>query len=295
MMKNRLITDFWREVRRNKGRFVSIFLIVLLGAAFFAGIRSTEYDMQYSADRFYDDYKLMDFRIISTLGLTEEDLEDIRSTEGVESVTGGHTAEAMTMLNEKEYAVRLIGITEGVNEIYLEEGRLPESDDECVIDRYMGDKLGIHVGDEITFFLDEDPELSDSLTQNTYTVVGAGGLPYYTDLSRGTGSIGNGTINMWVGLRQNVFVQDVYTEAYVRMSDAAELKTYEDAYEDLAETVEKRLKEVGDVACHRRYNSLLSDLEEAKALSAETAECGQPLKRHKTRGREKLPRRRRTK
>ena len=130
MMKNRLITDFWREVRRNKGRFVSIFLIVLLGAAFFAGIRSTEYDMQYSADRFYDDYKLMDFRIVSTLGLTEEDLEDIRSTEGVESVTGGHTAEAMTMLNEKEYAVRLIGITEGVNEIYLEEGRLPESDDE---------------------------------------------------------------------------------------------------------------------------------------------------------------------
>ena len=90
-MKSALKKDFFREIRRNSGRFISILFIVLLGAAFYAGIRSANYDMKYSADHYYDQTRLMDIRVVSTLGLTEADLEDMRQVEGVESVVGGYT------------------------------------------------------------------------------------------------------------------------------------------------------------------------------------------------------------
>ena len=83
--------DFFREISKNKGRFLSVFFIVLLGSAFFSGIRSAEGDMKVSADRYYDDVDYMDLKILGTMGLTDEDLKDIQNTERVKNVTGGHT------------------------------------------------------------------------------------------------------------------------------------------------------------------------------------------------------------
>ena len=74
--------DFLRELRKNKSRFLSVFLIVMLGSAFFSGIRSSKSDMLISADKYYKESALMDFRILSTLGITEEDLTAIKDTEG---------------------------------------------------------------------------------------------------------------------------------------------------------------------------------------------------------------------
>lgn len=272
MVKHRLITDFLREIRRNKGRFISIFLIVLLGAAFFAGIRSAKYDMSCSADRYYDDYKMMDFRIVSTVGLTDEDLEEIRTVEGVELAAGGHTAEALTQIEDKEYTVRLIGITEGVNEIYLSEGRLPESPRECVVDDYYAKRYHLKTGDVISLHGDTGQELEDSISEDTFTIVGMGKLSYYTDLTRGSGSIGNGSISFWMAIAPDVFTQEVYTEAYVRMKDAQELNCYGDAYEELAHQLERRLSDLGEVACHRRYNQLTQELDQAREELAEAEE-----------------------
>ena len=56
------------EIRRSPGRFLSIFLIVAIGVAFFSGIRATEPDMRYTADAYSDKYQLMDLQVISTLG-----------------------------------------------------------------------------------------------------------------------------------------------------------------------------------------------------------------------------------
>ena len=77
-MKNKLMLDFFREIRKNFGRFISIFFIVMLGTAFFAGLRSAGSDMKLSADKYYDDTKLMDIRVIGTLGLSESSLETIK-------------------------------------------------------------------------------------------------------------------------------------------------------------------------------------------------------------------------
>ena len=80
--------DFFREILKNKGRFISIVFIVMLGTAFFAGLRSTSYDMKYSADIYYDDAKLMDIRVLGTMGIGEEDVEDISAISGVDYAVG---------------------------------------------------------------------------------------------------------------------------------------------------------------------------------------------------------------
>ena len=108
--------DFIREITKNKGRFLSVFFIVLLGAAFFSGIRSAEGDMKVSADRYYDEVNYMDLKVLGTLGLTDDDLADIAKTDGVKAVYGGKTVEVLHDIGESEQVVKLIALTDGVNE-----------------------------------------------------------------------------------------------------------------------------------------------------------------------------------
>ena len=106
--------DFIREITKNKGRFLSVFFIVLLGAAFFSGIRSAEGDMKVSADRYYDEVNYMDLKVLGTLGLTDDDLADIAKTDGVKAVYGGKTVEVLHDIGESEQVVKLIALTDGV-------------------------------------------------------------------------------------------------------------------------------------------------------------------------------------
>ena len=126
--------DFIREITKNKGRFLSVFFIVLLGAAFFSGIRSAEGDMKVSADRYYDEVNYMDLKVLGTLGLTDDDLADIAKTDGVKAVYGGKTVEVLHDIGESEQVVKLIALTDGVNEPRVVEGRMPEKEDEILVD-----------------------------------------------------------------------------------------------------------------------------------------------------------------
>lgn len=77
MKKKALRKDFYMEIRRSMGRFLSIFFIVAIGCAFFSGIRSSEPDMRYSGDAYFDAKNLMDIQVVSTMGLTDDDLAAI--------------------------------------------------------------------------------------------------------------------------------------------------------------------------------------------------------------------------
>ena len=260
-MKNALRKDFFREIRRNSGRFISILFIVLLGAAFYAGIRSANYDMKYSADHYYDTSRLMDIRVVSTLGLTEEDLEDIRRVEGVENVVGGYTQDVLCDAGEAEHVLQMIALTEDVNRVNLMEGRMPEGPRECVVDTIVLTELGYEIGDTITVESGTEDPLSDSLKYDTFTIVGSGSIPYYLDLTRGESSIGDGAQDAFVLVEPEVFSLEVYTEAYVQVEGALESFSYSDAYDDTVAPVVERLEEIAGGACQRRYDQLREDAE----------------------------------
>lgn len=253
-MKNKLIVDFFREIAHNFGRFISIFFIVMLGTAFFAGLRSSGSDMRISADKFYDDTSLMDFRLVSTLGLTDEDIADIRKIDGVELAVGGHTKEAILSTKKAEAVIKFIALTEDVNKPYILEGKLPAKDDECLADAQILWFTDYKIGDRITVQADDLKNLS-------YTITGFCHLPYYQEKERGTSSIGDGSIDAFLMINKGNFTSDVYTEAYVKARDVSSLMTYSKEYEDKIKVIKTDIKGLRDRINSRRYEDVKKEAE----------------------------------
>lgn len=276
--KHMLVKDFIREIRKNAGRFISIFFIVALGAAFFAGVRSAKYDMKYSADTYYDQAKLMDFRIISTIGLTDDDVKDMEAVDGVSAVTGAYSQEVLCETADQELVLNLISLSEGVNKPTLTSGKMPSGDRECLVDKKLLEDGLYKIGDEITFSPGSSTALSESLKYDTYTISGACLMPQYLDLTRGNGSVGDGSIDAFVMLPPETFTLDYYTEAYIQVNDTENLLCYGDEYEDRIETVTDGLEAIEDAACKRRYESVKGEaqgkLDDAKK---EVADAEQKL------------------
>ena len=254
--------DFFREILKNKGRFLSVFFISLLGAAFFSGIRSAEGDMKTSADAYYDQTNYMDLRVLGTLGLTDTDMEDIAKVKGVAQVTGGHTLEVLHKEGEKEQTVKLIALEDGVNEPQILDGRLPQKTDEILVDQKFLDETGKKIGDQVIFESGTDTALSDDLVHETFTIVGSATLPYYMELTRGTGSIGNGSIDSFGLLHPETFTSEIYTEIYVQVDGAKELESYSTSYEKAVKQVQNRVEELEEEACQRRYDAVYQEGED---------------------------------
>ena len=254
--------DFFREILKNKGRFLSVFFISLLGAAFFSGIRSAEGDMKTSADAYYDQTNYMDLRVLGTLGLTDTDMEDIAKVKGVAQVTGGHTLEVLHKEGEKEQTVKLIALEDGVNEPQILDGRLPQKTDEILVDQKFLDGTGKKIGDQVVFESGTDTALSDDLVHETFTIVGSATLPYYMELTRGTGSIGNGSIDSFGLLLPETFTSEIYTEIYVQVDGAKELESYSTSYEKAVKQVQNRVQELEEEACQRRYDTVYQEGED---------------------------------
>ena len=167
MGRKALRKDFYREIRSSLGRFLSIFFIVAIGVAFFSGIRASEPDMRYSGDAYFDQKNLMDIEVISTLGLTDDDIEAIEAVEGIEKAEGGYSVDALCSEGENQIVVHVMSILSTMNQVQLEEGRLPESEDECVVDAdYLQTSSG-EIGERCTFACGTGGERTQSLKANT--------------------------------------------------------------------------------------------------------------------------------
>ena len=100
--KKALNKDIRVEIKKSLGRYISIFLIVALGVSFFSGLRSTESDMRYTGDAFSDASNLMDIRVISTMGLTDDDVEALSQIEGISGAEPSYMKDAITKQNETD-------------------------------------------------------------------------------------------------------------------------------------------------------------------------------------------------
>ena len=146
----------------------------MLGTAFFAGVKAAEPDMQESADIFFDDSKLMDIRVMSTLGLTEDDVTAISAIEGVESAIPVYTYDVLTEKDEKQHVIKLMSETTDINKITVTEGRMPQESGECLADWLLEQNYGYKIGDKITISSGDDKAIEDIVNTQTYTITGFG-------------------------------------------------------------------------------------------------------------------------
>jgi len=274
--KNRLTTDAVREIRHTLSRFLSILVLAALAVAFLAGLRATAPDMKYTADRYYDRTGFMDGWVLSTLGLTQEDLDALSAADGVEDVEGAWSVDATAV----DCIVSVRSLPERLNLLEVKRGRLPEAPNECVTEGLLLVELGLEVGDTLELTLEEENE--GDLTRTSYTIVGVVNCPLYVGTDRGTSSLGSGSVDAFLFVPGENFTYDYYTAAYFTGEGLKELDSYGDEYEDRAEALLDSLEPLGSERAEIRYETLVGDaqteLDEAQAeLDDARAEADQEL------------------
>ena len=260
-MKNAMQKDFWREIKHTKSRFFSIMILVALSVAFLSGLKATAPDMKHTGDDYLDSLHLADIQVLSTLGLTDEDIAALRAQDKIEDAEGEYVIDAFASSDSLDAVVKVLSLTDrGISDVLLREGRMPERADECVVEENMLSLMSISIGDTITLTPGDD--LSDALAQDTYTVVGTVRSPVYLAVERGTSTLGSGTVKAYLYLPREVFTLDYYTAAYVRVSGAAEMTAFYDEYDDYIDDVIDSLEDFGERRAILRHDELVDEATE---------------------------------
>lgn len=259
MSRKALRKDFYMEIRRSLGRFLSIFFIVAIGVAFFSGIRSAEPDMRLSGDAYFDEKKLMDIKVVSTLGLTEDDLKALEKVDGIGQVEAGYSTDALCVVNDSKKVVHISSLLPTMNEITVEKGRLPKSADECIMDIDFIAGSGYKIGDKITFTSGTDDDIKDTLKTDTFTIVGTASSPAYISFHRGSSTIGTGSVSGFICVPESSFDMDVYTEMYALVDGAKELTAFTEEYDDRVEDAVDEVEKIRKAREDARYQEIVDE------------------------------------
>ena len=270
MKKNILRKDFIIEIKKTMGRFVSIFFIVALGVAFYSGIRASEPSMRFTADQYFDDSKLMDLKVMGTMGLTKADIKAIGKVSGIEAVEGGYSKDVLCPVGDNEKVVHMLSMQKNFDQVSLVEGRLPEKAGECLVDEDFLSYTDLKVGDTVTFHSGDGEALTDSLVTDTYKIVGIGNSPLYISFGRGSSTIGTGEISGFVVVDKASFDMDVYTEAYVKVSGAEEKTAFTDEYNNLSDAAKEAVSAIEEERCAVRKQEIVDEANEKLADSEKT-------------------------
>ena len=306
-MLRALKKDSVKEIKVNIKRFISIMIMAFLGVGFFAGLRAAPPDMGRTLDAFYDEKECFDIQIMSTLGLTDDDVENIKKVEGVDKVVPIYSEDVFAEINDDKLIIKLLEYNDDINKVDIVEGRLPENEDECIVDLKMTIR-GIKVGDTLNFeedesYLEDDSEIevekadfddddekpveeekdTGNFKHYSLKVVGIVNSPLYLSHDRGITNIGNGSIDYYAYINKGNITNDIYTNIYVTASGVKDLNSSEDEYKEVVKSLKDRIDSIKEEREDARYNSIIDEanekLEDAeKTLEDEKAKALKEIK-----------------
>ena len=263
-MAKSLTKDTFRDIKKSFGRFFSILMICALGVAFFVGIKSAPLSMEKTVDQYYDDYHMMDLRLVSTLGFTEDDVEALRKLDGIEGIFPTYSQDVLTTYHNRELVLKLHALPKDLsdenknylNRVKVIEGRLPQKSGEVVIEQgaYMDQ---IKIGSKLTLESGTDTPLSDQLHTVEYTVVGIVQTPYYLSFDKGSSTIGSGQISSFVMIPQEDFKSEIYTEIFLTAEGVRDLDTFSQKYQEALNPLVSSIEEVAHQCTQVRYDEVV--------------------------------------
>ena len=260
-MKKALMKDSVKEIKNTYKRFISILLMAFLGVGFFAGIRATSPDMVDTIDKYYDSQNVYDIQVMSTLGLTEDDINEISKIENIDKVIGTYETDGKVVTENNEDVVKVMCI-EDINKPQLLEGKLPENSNECVVepnfliqnDKKIGDTIEV----EIENTENNDGEEIEYLVNKQMKIVGTVKSALYISRDRGTSSLGSGKVNYYIYIQKdNVNAKDIYTNIYVTVKDAKQLETSSNKYKELISETKEKIEYIKDEREKARQDELI--------------------------------------
>ncbi len=272
MMKKALLKDSIKEIKNTYKRFISILLMAFLGVGFFAGLRASSPDMVDTIDKYYDDQNVYDIQVISTLGLTDEDIEELSKIENVEKIYGSYEVDGKIQTDNSEIVAKVISLS-GVNNPVLLEGNMPKDENECLVEpsfltannKQIGDKVTIEIED----ITNDNGDKIAVLKNKELTITGTIKSPLYISRDRGTSNLGSGTINYYIyTASENINAEDIYTSIYITVENAKEYTTSSEKYEDYIEEVKQNIEVIKEEREDARKQELV-DIANAKITDAE--------------------------
>ena len=267
-MKKALNKDILRDILKSKGRYFSIMLIVALGVAFFSGIKVSSKVMRNTVDNYYDDYNFMDVEVISTLGLTDDDVDAIKKLDTVEGVFPTYSMDVITNVKDQDRVLKVHALPtddlsndnkDYINRVKLIKGRLPKNSGECVVLKPKYDHLNLKIGKTLKIKSGTEDKLSENLKKDNYKIVGLVETPYYLSYEFGNSSIGSGSVDGIMLVPQNDFKTEAYTEMYITAKGAKEQTSFYQDYKDTVKKTEDQIDKITDERIEHRYNEVVGE------------------------------------
>lgn len=254
-----------REISSSLGRYLAIFAIIALGAGLFVGLRLSRPDFLETYNDYTHETNFYDFRLVSTLGLTDDDLAEVKKLDGVKLAEGAVGADFLFNTADEDNLIMMAqSIPENVNQIKLKAGRMPEKANECLADPDMYSKDDI--GSTIKLSKDNSEQTFDTFAYDEYTIVGLADSVLYINMERGSSTLGNGSVKGYIYIPMDGFSTDYYTDIYVCVD--SEGYVYSDEYEQstkkYVDGLEKFMSERAVIRRDAIIDDAMSQLDDAK-------------------------------
>ena len=266
-MKSIMKKTTLREIRQSLGRYLAIFAIVAMGVGFFAGLKTTRQVMITSANAYLEEKQLYDFRLLSTLGFEDEDVQTLSSKEDIRFVEGAVAADILYFNQQgNEDVIKAHSLLQNINGLEVVAGRLPQQATECVVDANLYDKSAL--GTKIVLSENNVEEDLDYFAYREYTIVGIAQSSAYIQFERGTTALGNGQVSGFMYLLPQGFYAEFYTEIYVKFNQ--DYPIYSKDYNDYIDEKEPLWKDYCKAQGERRYQAIVADAEAELANAKQT-------------------------
>lgn len=258
--KNYINLNSIRSIKKVLPRFLSLMIMSMLGVFTFSGLQATSPDMLNTIDKYLDVANTYDIKIVSTMGLVNNDIEKIKEIDGIKEVEGSYSKDIIIKNAENEIVINVASMPNSINQLKLIEGRLPVSKDEIVVEANMLTKNNLKIGD--TLNLDDDVFYN----KNVKIVGTVDSSLYFNNTkmqqNRGNTNIGAGKIDYYTYIPSENFNQDYYSAIYLTVTGALDKKTSSEQYTDLISKVSNKLEDIKLTQEKARYDSLYKELEE---------------------------------
>ena len=252
MKKTMWLTTF-REIKESLGRYLAVMAIIALGVGLLASLTLTTPFMVDTTNAYFKDKNLYDFRLLSTYGFEEEDVEQFLNNQDISVIKGSYSYDVLTYFQatESTYAVKMHSMIAGINELEVLAGRLPETSSECIVDaRLFGEDA---IGKTLLITDENKKDTLEVFSTREYTITGLANASYYIQFERGNTSIGNGKLDGFVYVLPEAFDSDVYTEIFVKLDHSFDIysEEYDSYIEEQKVLWEEQLNEVAKLRFER--------------------------------------------
>lgn len=268
-MKSMMKKTTLREIKQSFGRYFAILAIAALGVGLFSGLKVTKDMMHASADDYLVKQQFYDFRLLSTYGFEQEEVDTIAAKEGVRAAEGAYFADAICSdYAGNEMVLKAHSLTDNINGVVLVDGRMPQAANECVVDVNLYGSEAI--GTTIRISENNAEEDLENFAYKEYTITGTVNASYYIQFERGNSSLGNGKVSGFVYLMPEGFSMECFAEIFVKFD--ADYRAFSDAYKQFIESKEADWEIYCEEAGERRYQEILAEAETELADAEEEFE-----------------------